>query len=115
MFLVEGGRRVGDQTRKQVAIGPTDVFEVDLKTAAAVLFAFPEERGDEGSSCNGSRKQLVQFELSHPSNDRHNRNVALGGDCHHVGVGASPDQPVAIGGVPGGGQGVVDFVRVLGK
>ena len=112
--FVKGGGSLGDEGGEKIAVGPIDVFEINLKTAVSVLLALVEKRGDEGRLRRWSRKQFVKIELDHERDDRHDRDMMVGRDFHHVGIGPPQTRPLPSTPYQAGTR-MIDFVRVLGE
>src|SRR5207248_281087 len=113
IFLVKPDRRFAHKIRECVAVGPADVFEVQLEADVAILFA----RADQGR--NGLlprlsiREKLVNFFLCESAvhNQGHYRNVVLARNFQHLWVWPAGNQAARVHGIPVGRE-YVDFIRM---
>ena len=111
---MERVRRFLHGSRKRVAVGPQDVFEIELKAVIAVVTALADKRGVHLVLCMGIAEQLMHFVLVEQGDNGNHGNMAFLGRPQDQRIRFAADQPVLIDPVPGRDDDV-DFGAVLEK
>lgn len=102
ILRVQSAGRFLNHGRKQIAVGPVDIFKVELKTGVAVLFARVDEFGKHLAIGGLIGEELVNVGLneSGTADDGHYRNVMLARSIEYERIGAAGDEALGVDQIP---------------